>query len=43
MSEWLARGKSPARDKAGLVDDTREKPYGVFYTRDNPLTAESRA
>ena len=29
-------------DQAGLVydvDDTREKPYGVFYTRDNPLTA----
>ncbi|MEP3479080.1 MAG: DUF3800 domain-containing protein [Fuerstiella sp.] len=33
-------------DQAGLVydvDDTSEKPYGVFYTRDNPLTAESRA
>lgn len=33
-------------DQAGLVyevDDTREKAYGVFYTRDNPLTAEVRA
>jgi hypothetical protein len=33
-------------DQAGLVydvDDTREKRYGEFYTRDNPLTSESRA
>lgn len=33
-------------EQAGLVydvDDTREKAYGVFYTRDKPLTLESRA
>jgi len=33
-------------EQAGLiydVDDTREKNYGVFYTRKNPLTLESRA
>ena len=33
-------------DQVGLVhdvDDTREKGYGVFYTRENPLTCESRA
>ena len=33
-------------EQAGLVldvDDTRKKGYGVFYTRDNPLTSETRA
>jgi hypothetical protein len=25
------------------VDDTRDKPYGVFYTQSNPLTIASRA
>ena len=33
-------------EQAGLiydVDDTRDKNYGVFYTQNNPLTAESRA
>ena len=33
-------------EQAGMVydvDDTREKNYGRFYTRENPLTAESRA
>jgi hypothetical protein len=33
-------------DQAGLVydvDDTREKKYGVFYTRDKPLTTEALA
>ncbi len=33
-------------NQAGLiydVDDTREKPYGTFYTRDKPLTLDSRA
>jgi hypothetical protein len=33
-------------DQAGLiydVDDTRDKKYGVFYTQNNPLTAQARA
>lgn len=33
-------------EQAGLVydvDDTREKKYGVFYTKDKPLTSDSRA
>ena len=33
-------------EQAGLVydvDDTRERAYGVFYTRDKPLNSESRA
>lgn len=32
-------------DQAGLVydvDDTRDKAYGAFYTRDKPLTSEAR-